>query len=86
MHYDAVIWTEGKTDSQHLQRAQRALNITYNFSFEPAGAAEMGQDQLLKQCRAMAMVPQPSPTVFVFDRDTPEIVQKVEEAATKYKA
>jgi Cdc6-like AAA superfamily ATPase len=78
MPYDAIIWTEGKTDSQHLRRAQLELGINHTFLFEPASGDDMGQEQLLKQCRAMAKVAQPVPTIFLFDRDTPDTVRNVE--------
>jgi GTPase SAR1 family protein len=81
---DAVIWTEGKTDAQYLSRAREVLEFPYNLSFPVS--VDMGDDQLLKQCVALSRVPQSQPTVFVFDRDNPEIISKVCDGEKPFKA
>jgi hypothetical protein len=85
MSPDAIIWTEGKTDWQHVQRAASALHFALQLDLGPINLEEMGDDQLFKQCKALAMVPQIFPTIFIFDRDKPEIVQKVDDPDLGYK-
>lgn len=84
-HADAVIWTEGKTDWQHLKHAAGVLGFRRSLRFEEQ-LGDFGDDQLLKQCQALARVSQPIPTVFVFDRDRPEIVSRVDDPARGYRA
>ena len=38
----------------------------------------MGDDKLIKQCQALSRVPQLTPTIFIFDRDNPDIVSKID--------
>jgi hypothetical protein len=85
MSYDAIIWTEGKTDWLHFQRAHTSLKIKYDLSCGGPESAEMGDDKLLKQCRALALVQQARPTIFIFDRDKPEIVSQVVDEGLGYK-
>jgi GTPase SAR1 family protein len=80
-----VIWTEGKTDHQHLKRAGDVLGIGYALKFEPANGADMGDEQLFRLCRNLAMVAQARPTIFIFDRDNPEIVSRVNESGKAFK-
>ena len=82
---DAIIWTEGKTDWQHLKRAAKELQLRKSLTFEEHHT-DFGDDQLLKQCQALARVLQPLPTIFVFDRDKSEIVSKVDDPPNGYKA
>jgi hypothetical protein len=84
MTHEAVIWTEGKTDAQHVGRAHEILKPDVKIHFQPVNA-DMGDDQLLKQCRALAMVPQERPTIFMFDRDNPEILPKIHDDMIGYK-
>ncbi len=84
MGAEAVIWTEGKTDWQHLKRAFQALGVGTRLAFEEFDN-DFGDDQLLKQCAGLARVAQPLPTIFIFDRDKDEIVRKVEDANLSYK-
>lgn len=84
MGIDAVVWTEGKTDSQYLARASELLSFPYNLDF--AVSDDMGDDALLKQCIALARVPQSHPTIFIFDRDNPEILSKVNDHQASYKS
>lgn len=76
---------KGKQIINTLKRAGDALGVGYVLQFEPANGADMGDDQLLKQCRALARVAQPRATIFMFDRDKPDIVSKVEENAGEFK-
>jgi hypothetical protein len=84
MGAEAIIWTEGKTDWQHLKRAFQALDIGSKLVFEESDS-DWGDDQLLKQCAALARVAQPLPTIFIFDRDNDEIIRKVEDPTLGYK-
>jgi hypothetical protein len=73
---DAVLITEGKTDSKHLLRAARALGIQYGIGFLEHEILA-GADVLYKMCEHHALMPQPTPLIFLFDRDKPEIVKKL---------
>jgi hypothetical protein len=81
---DAIIWTEGKTDSQYIARACASLAFPFKLSFSTVD--DMGDDALLKQCNALAKVAQQHPTIFIFDRDNPEIISKITDASNPFKA
>jgi Cdc6-like AAA superfamily ATPase len=85
MNAEAIIWTEGKTDWQHLKRAFEALGASPRIVFQESDT-NFGDDQLVKQCAALARVAQPCPTIFMFDRDKDDIVAKVEDPVQGYKA
>ncbi len=78
MSFHAVIWTEGKTDWQHLKRSFALLGAGDRIGFQEH-QADFGDDNLLKQLNASAKEPHSVPTIFLFDRDTADIVAKVEE-------
>lgn len=82
---DAIVWTEGKTDWQHMKRAFQLLGAGERIAFHEA-ETDFGDDQLFKQCVALAHIPQQLPTIFIFDRDTDEIVRKVEAPSGNFKA
>ena len=82
---EAIIWTEGKTDWKHLKRAFLELGARAQVAFHES-ETDFGDDQLLKQCVALACVAQQHPTVFIFDRDNDEIIRKVEGAGRTFKA
>src|SRR6266567_2776559 len=84
MNPQAKIWTEGKTDWQHLKRAFNALAVANRIAFHEFDH-DFGDDQLLKQCAALARIEQPLPNIFIFDRDNEEIVRKVTEEGRTYK-
>lgn len=56
---DAVTWTEGKTDWQHLKRAHEALKLSLPLEFNEE-TESMGDAMLLSQCKALARMPQVS--------------------------
>jgi RNA-directed DNA polymerase len=85
MNAQAIIWTEGKTDWQHLRRAFDALKVDSQIEFREFDS-DFGDDQLLKQCIALARVAQQLPTIFIFDRDKENIVSRVDDVATGYKS
>jgi len=80
----AIIWTEGKTDWQHLKRAFQVLDIGHNLAFEES-YEDWGEDRLLKQCKALSRVKQAVPTIFIFDRDNDAIIQNIEDSKLGYK-
>ncbi len=77
MNVDAIIWTEGKTDWQHIKRAFQVLGVGTSLSFKES-ENDFGEDQLLKQCVALSRVQQLLPTIFIFDHDNDEIIRKVD--------
>lgn len=84
MHPQAKIWTEGKTDWQHLKRAFDGLGVAKEIAFHEFDH-DFGDDQLLKQCAALARVEQPVPTIFIFDRDNEDTVRRVMQEGQMYK-
>jgi tetratricopeptide (TPR) repeat protein len=84
MSAEPVVWTEGKTDFQHLLRAKEILGRSLGISSKQLDA-DMGDDQLLKQCKALSLTPQERVTIFMFDRDNPEIIRKVHDEMIGYK-
>jgi RNA-directed DNA polymerase len=82
---EAIIWTEGKTDWQHLKHAFDVLGVGPRIAFREFDG-DWGDDQLLKQCEVLARVQQPRPTIFIFDRDKDDIVGKVEDPIRGSKA
>ncbi len=84
MDTEGIIWTEGKTDWQHIKHAFRSLNIGGSLVFRES-ENDFGDDQLFKQCLALALVPQPVPTIFVFDRDKHDIITRVEDPTLGFK-
>ena len=85
MELQALVWTEGKTDWQHLKRAFDALKMGPRIGFHE-NEADFGDDQLLKHCQVLSQVTQPLPTIFVFDRDNDQLVNKIEDSSHGYKA
>jgi RNA-directed DNA polymerase len=81
---DAVVWTEGKTDAQYLRRAGEVLGFQHHFDFPVS--VDMGDDQLFKQCVALSKASQSQPTIFIFDRDNPDVVSKVNDGERPYKS
>jgi DNA polymerase III delta prime subunit len=84
MKPDAIIWTEGKTDWQHLKRAFEILGTRSRIVFKES-ESDMGDDQLLKQCVALSRDEQACPTIFVFDRDKEDVIAKVEDPNKGFK-
>ncbi len=85
MEPEAIVWTEGKTDWQHLKRAFQALGVGTGIAFKELDG-DFGDDRLFKQCSAFALEEQTRPTIFIFDRDKDDIVRKVEDPAQSYKS
>lgn len=79
-----TIWTEGKTDWKHLKKASKALNIPLNLEFVQFEDS-MGGESLLKKCESHAEIYHSEPTVFVFDRDVPNIIARVTDSTKGYK-
>lgn len=74
--FDAVIWTEGKTDWMHLKRAMEVLGINLNIRFEEY-TTDMGSSKLLAQCENSAKITPFERLIYIFDRDEKNIVEKV---------
>jgi Cdc6-like AAA superfamily ATPase len=85
MNGEAIVWTEGKTDCQHLRRAFEGLGVRTRVDFKELDG-DFGDDRLLKQCSALALEAQTRPTIFIFDRDKDEIVRQVEDPQRGFKA
>jgi hypothetical protein len=49
-------------------------------------SVDMGDDQLFKQCVALSKASQSQPTIFIFDRDNPDVVSKVNDGERPYKS
>ncbi len=75
--FDAIIWTEGKTDWKHLRRAAGKLGLCLNIEYHENEDRDMGGEALLNKCQIFAQTFQTTPLIFVFDRDKPSIVKAV---------
>jgi hypothetical protein len=82
---DAIIWTEGKTDWQHLKHAFHKLGAGSGFDFEEF-TSDWGDDRLFSQCIALSRARQARPTIFIFDRDNDGLLPKIEDPGRGYKA
>jgi len=80
-----LIITEGKTDVQHIKKAQEKLDITdleidfFNID------GNWGDSELKKLLEYLAKVPQARRIIGVFDRDVPSIVNDIENNGSSYK-
>ena len=73
---DVALIAEGKTDSKHLLRAARALDVDIGIDFVEHESIS-GADALYKMCEHFSLMPQSTPLIFLFDRDKPEVVRKL---------
>lgn len=80
----AKVFTEGKTDWQHLKKAKERLQIKTNIHFHEE-KGDMGDSVLLHMCRIYNKLPQSMPYIFIFDRDKPNIIKDVSEKGKSYK-
>lgn len=78
-----LVITEGKTDWKHLKQALAKLKGEGRFQdldldfFEFDSSVEMGDTKLSQMCEYMATIPQQRKTIFVFDRDNQQILNKM---------
>jgi len=83
------VWTEGKTDWKHIKAAFNRLKTEGHYQnleilFQET-EEDMGDKELLNTCKAFSRGTQNIPQVFVFDRDVPDIIQKVIDNQEDYK-
>jgi len=82
------VFAEGKTDHAHLRAALAYFN-TVEGRFTDLklihDTTTTGDQDLYRRCEAFATVAQPTPMVFVFDRDNPEILPKVTDRGAPFK-
>jgi len=76
--YQAFVYTEGKTDWKHLQKALQKLNLNLSLRFYDKEDC-LGDRNLLDHCKSLCktIYPQEKPLIFVFDRDNPQVVKEV---------
>ena len=79
MFGDAIIWTEGKTDWLHIMSAKRVLQIPLKLVL---GGSAAGNQNLLRQCQATAVLRQQQPVIFVFDHDDSSVLSKLQGSAS----
>jgi|GEM_PF-1729661 len=82
----AFVYTEGKTDWKHLQKAMQKLNLSLNIGFYDKDDC-IGDRNLLEHCRSLSktIYTQEKPLIFIFDRDNPQVVKEVSENNTPFK-
>ncbi|MFC7477955.1 AAA family ATPase [Dankookia sp. GCM10030260] len=87
-----LIITEGKTDWMHFKAALSVLKSEGLFEsldidfLEYGEEIEMGDARLASMCKHFADVPQGRSTIFVFDRDNPQIIKDMAgDQASKHK-
>jgi RNA-directed DNA polymerase len=80
---DLFITTEGPTDWMHMKAAQQALTASGKYTGLRIKFHEyehkMGDVNLSQKCETLSSIPVPGNTkyVFIFDRDNPSIIPKV---------
>lgn len=91
IQHKVKVWTEGKTDTKHLRAALRWFQRKGDFSdldlhFE-SGERQGGDSKCLKVLEGLseANTPQSVPLVFMFDRDNPSVLAKVEGEGGSFK-
>ena len=88
-HTSAQVWTEGKSDYNHLRAALAWLDEPNEYAGLSVRFADhqddMGDQELLRMCKTMARIFQPNPVIFIFDRDNPRIVDQVSSESEGYK-
>ena len=85
INIDLIIWTEGKTDVQHIMAAARNLGINLNIHYESVTEKDGGSKELLRKCQTFCKVPQQIPMAFIFDQDEEEILKEVTTKDAAYK-
>lgn len=80
----ATIFTEGKTDWQHLKKAKEKLQLNLDVFFHEE-KGDMGDTVLFHMCKIYSKLPQLKPFIFVFDRDNPKIIKDILEKDKEYK-
>lgn len=71
-----LLITEGKNDWKHLKKAKEKLGIDANFCFHEY-EGDMGDEELLKICKARSKLLSEKVIIFIFDRDNPKIFKEV---------
>jgi RNA-directed DNA polymerase len=83
--------TEGKTDVKHLNAALIQLHKEARFTSlkidfgEDIPEERQGSTNLLKRCEFLRDTPQQQPIIAIFDRDEPNILNKVHDDAKGFK-
>jgi RNA-directed DNA polymerase len=83
----AYVYTEGKTDRQHIIKALEKLkiNISIEFPVIPEKEDGGGDSDLLKMCEMYSRHPNSIPLVFIFDRDNSSILHKITQEGETFK-
>jgi hypothetical protein len=80
---DVLIITEGKTDWKHLKKAAEKLKFELPIKFLENIESDLGDDYIFGMCEYYAKIPNHAKTIFIFDRDNPKILRKLEERTAK---
>jgi len=72
--YPVFIFTEGKTDWQHLENAKNKLGIRENYSYDRT-LGDKGDTWLLKLCEYYSTTDHGKIIICMFDRDNPRIIK-----------
>ena len=74
--FDAFIITEGKTDWRHLHRGLTEVGYKRKLRYDTSDQ-DRGDAKLLSICESLALAPQESPIVCVFDRDNESLLRRL---------
>jgi len=75
--FRGFLFTEGKTDSQHLIKSSSKLGINLPIQISQADR-QGGGPILLRMCEDYAKMPQSAKVIFAFDSDDQEIMKKLD--------
>ena len=81
----AHIWTEGKTDWIILKKAEEALGLQLQISYNEL-TQEMGDEKLLGILQTFAQKSNPEPLIFIFDHDNQHIIETNSLPNTNFKS
>ncbi len=82
---DIIIWTEGKTDSKHLEKAHSKLGLDLKIHYQQVEGKGTGNQELLRRCQTFSESFQDIPMIFIFDNDDESLIRHVSDNALAYK-
>ena len=77
LNADAFIFTEGKSDWKHLEKAAARLKLQMDLGIWSSDD-NRGSGDLLKMCEHYSRIPQHKKFIFIFDRDEEFIIKELQ--------
>jgi len=77
LNADVFIFTEGKSDWKHLEKAAARLRLQMDLAIWSSDD-NRGSGDLLKMCEHYSRIPQHKKFIFIFDRDEESIIKELQ--------